>query len=65
MSTYPALTAPKRFVKADGIRFAYRRWGKPGGLPLVFFLWASDTDKPLLGGVVGGSRAPAILGGGS
>jgi pimeloyl-ACP methyl ester carboxylesterase len=36
MSTDTALTAPTRFVEADGIRFAYRRWGKPGGLPLVF-----------------------------
>ena len=31
MSTYTALTVPTRFVEADGIRFAYRRWGKPGG----------------------------------
>jgi pimeloyl-ACP methyl ester carboxylesterase len=36
MNTPPALTVPTRFVEADGIRFAYRRWGKPGGLPLVF-----------------------------
>jgi pimeloyl-ACP methyl ester carboxylesterase len=31
-----ALTVPTRLVEADGIRFAYRRWGKPGGFPLVF-----------------------------
>ncbi len=36
MSTQTALTVPTRFVEADGIRFGYRRWGKPGGLPLVF-----------------------------
>src|ERR1700730_13541571 len=36
MSTHTALTVPTRFVEPDGIRFAYRRWGKPGGLPLVF-----------------------------
>jgi pimeloyl-ACP methyl ester carboxylesterase len=36
MSTQKALTVPTRFVEADGIRFAYRRWGKPGGFPLVF-----------------------------
>jgi hypothetical protein len=36
MSTDTALTAPTRFVEADGIRFAYRRWGKLGWLPLVF-----------------------------
>jgi pimeloyl-ACP methyl ester carboxylesterase len=29
-------TAPTQFVEANGIRFAYRRFGKPGGLPLVF-----------------------------
>src|SRR5467141_230493 len=28
-------TAPTRFVEANGIRFAYRRFGKPGGMPLV------------------------------
>src|SRR6267154_1327355 len=28
--------APTRFVEANGIRFAYRRFGKPGGVPLVF-----------------------------
>jgi pimeloyl-ACP methyl ester carboxylesterase len=36
MSTDTALFVLTRFVEADGIRFAYRRWGKPGGLPLVF-----------------------------
>src|SRR5258707_5774350 len=29
-------TAPTQFVEADGIRFAYRRFGKPDGVPLVF-----------------------------
>jgi pimeloyl-ACP methyl ester carboxylesterase len=29
-------TAPPCFVEADGIRFAYRRFGKKGGIPLVF-----------------------------
>src|SRR6266852_8269410 len=28
-------TAPTRFVEANGIRFAYRRFGKSGGVPLV------------------------------
>jgi pimeloyl-ACP methyl ester carboxylesterase len=36
MSTYTALTVPTQFVEANGIRFAYRRWGKQGALPLVF-----------------------------
>jgi pimeloyl-ACP methyl ester carboxylesterase len=34
MSTH--LTAPTEFVEANGIRFAYRRFGKTGGVPLVF-----------------------------
>ena len=29
-------TAPTRFVEANGIHFAYRRFGKAGGVPLVF-----------------------------
>jgi pimeloyl-ACP methyl ester carboxylesterase len=29
-------TAPTQFVKAKGIRFAYRRFGKAGGVPLLF-----------------------------
>src|ERR1700675_1116019 len=29
-------TAPTQFVEANGIRFAYRRFGKPGGVPPVF-----------------------------
>src|ERR1700730_14159003 len=36
MSAYTATTVPTQFVEANGIRFAYRRWGKRGGLPLVF-----------------------------
>jgi pimeloyl-ACP methyl ester carboxylesterase len=36
MSTHTALTVPTQFVEADGIRFTYRRWGNPGGLPLLF-----------------------------
>jgi hypothetical protein len=29
-------TVPTQFVEADGIRLAYRRFGKAGGVPLVF-----------------------------
>ena len=43
MSTHTALTVPTRFVEADNIRFAYRRWGKPGGLPLVFLNYFSGN----------------------
>src|SRR6202161_3518214 len=33
---HPHQTAPTQFVNANGIRFAYRRFGKTGGVPLVF-----------------------------
>jgi hypothetical protein len=36
MSDLTALTVPTRFVEGNGIRFAYRRWGKPVGFPLLF-----------------------------
>jgi pimeloyl-ACP methyl ester carboxylesterase len=29
-------TTPTQFVEANGIRFAYRRFGRPSGVPLVF-----------------------------
>src|SRR5882762_3421899 len=29
-------TAPTQFVEANSIRFAYRRFGKSGGVPLIF-----------------------------
>jgi pimeloyl-ACP methyl ester carboxylesterase len=40
-----SLTALTRFVEADGIRFAYRRWGKSGAFPLVFLnYFAGNLD---------------------
>lgn len=36
LAMYSATTVPTQFVEANGIRFAYRRWGKQGKLPLVF-----------------------------
>ena len=36
MSNYTHQTAPIQFVEANGIRFAYRRFGKTGGVPIVF-----------------------------
>lgn len=36
MSSYTSQTVPTQFVEANSIRFAYRRWGKQSGLPLVF-----------------------------
>ena len=29
-------TAPSQFIEANDIRFAYRRFGKSGSVPLVF-----------------------------
>jgi pimeloyl-ACP methyl ester carboxylesterase len=36
MSSHSHETAPTRFVEAEGVRFAYRRFGKSGGRPLLF-----------------------------
>jgi hypothetical protein len=36
MTQHNHQTAPTQFVEANGIRFAYRRFGKTGGAPLVF-----------------------------
>src|ERR1700680_4875220 len=44
-------TAPTQFVEANGIRFAYRRFGKAGGLPLVFnqhYLGTMDYWDPVV-----------------
>jgi pimeloyl-ACP methyl ester carboxylesterase len=36
MTTHTHETAPTQFVEVNGVRFAYRRFGKTGGVPLVF-----------------------------
>src|SRR5258708_13162480 len=36
MTKYTHQTAPTQFLEANGIRFAYRRFGKANGVPLVF-----------------------------
>jgi len=36
MSNYTHETVPTQFVEANGIRYAYRRFGKPGKAPLLF-----------------------------
>ena len=36
MSNYTHETVPTQFVEANGIRYAYRRFGKPGAIPLLF-----------------------------
>jgi pimeloyl-ACP methyl ester carboxylesterase len=49
MTTNTHHTAPTQFVEANGIRFAYRRFGKPGDAPLVFnmhFMGTMDHWDP-------------------
>jgi pimeloyl-ACP methyl ester carboxylesterase len=49
MTTHTHQTAPTQFVEADGIRFAYRRFGKTGGVPLVLnqhFIGTMDYWDP-------------------
>lgn len=36
MTSFTHDTTPTQFVEANGIRFAYRRFGKAGGTPIVF-----------------------------
>src|SRR3989441_6480091 len=36
VTTHTHQTAPTQFLEAKGIRFAYRRFGKANGVPLVF-----------------------------
>jgi pimeloyl-ACP methyl ester carboxylesterase len=36
LTTHTHQTAPTQFVETNGIRFAYRRFGSAGGVPLVF-----------------------------
>src|SRR5437660_5396712 len=43
MTTHTHQTAPTQFVEAKGIRFAYRRFGKASGVPLVFNMHFTGT----------------------
>jgi pimeloyl-ACP methyl ester carboxylesterase len=49
MNTYTHQTAPTQYVEANGTRFAYRRIGKQGDVPLVFnmhFMGTMDHWDP-------------------
>src|ERR1700751_2737307 len=46
MTTYTHQTAPTQYVEARGIRFAYRRFGKSGSVPLVFNQHFTGTLDP-------------------
>src|SRR5258708_13177825 len=51
MKTHTHQPEPTQFVEANGIRFAYRRFGKAGGVPLVFnmhFTGTMDHWDPLV-----------------
>lgn len=43
MKNYTHATAPTLFVEAKGIKYAYRRFGNPDGLPLVFLQHLTGT----------------------
>lgn len=49
MSAHTHHTAPTQFIEAAGIRFAYRRFGKTGGIPVLFnmhFMGTMDHWDP-------------------
>jgi pimeloyl-ACP methyl ester carboxylesterase len=51
MNQHSHQTAPTQFVEAKGIRFAYRRFGKTGGMPLVFnqhYIGTMDYWDPMV-----------------
>src|ERR1700686_2316943 len=43
MTQHSHQTAPTQFVEANGNHFAYRRFGKSGGVPLVFNIHFTGT----------------------
>ena len=47
MSNYTHETVPTKFVEADGVRYAYRRFGKAGTIPLSF--WSTSTPTWMAG----------------
>jgi len=43
MNQHNHQTAPTQFVEVNGIRLTYRRFGKAGGVPIVFSLSSTGT----------------------
>ena len=41
--THSHVTAPTQFVEAAGVRYAYRRFGAPEGVPLLFMQHFTGT----------------------
>ncbi|MHA6646009.1 alpha/beta fold hydrolase [Mesorhizobium sp. A623] len=63
MPDHSHLSAPTQFVEADGIRYAYRRFGAKSGTPLVFlqhFRGGMDNWDPLVTDGLAAGR-PVIL----
>ena len=59
MTTYTHQTAPTQYVETRGIRFAYRRFGKAGSVPLVFnmhFIGTMDYWDPAVTDGLGRDR---------
>ncbi|MET3906577.1 pimeloyl-ACP methyl ester carboxylesterase [Bradyrhizobium sp. S3.3.6] len=59
MTQHNHQTAPTRFIEANGIRFAYRRFGRAGGVPLVFnqhFRGTMDHWDPAVTDGLGGNN---------
>ena len=59
MTTFTQDMARTQYVEAGGIRFAYRRLGVPGRLPLVFFqhfMGTLDDHDPALSDAFAGDR---------
>jgi len=59
MTRHTHQTAPTQYIEANGIRFAYRRFGKPGAVPLVFnqhFTGTMDYWDPAVTNGLAGTR---------
>ena len=59
MTSFRHDTAPTQYAEGGGIRFAYRRFGMPGRLPLVFFqhfMGTLDDHDPALSDAFAGDR---------
>ena len=64
MTQHTHQTAPTQFVEANGIRFAYRRFGKTGGAPLVFnqhFRGTMDYWDPAVTDGLGSKREVIVF----
>jgi pimeloyl-ACP methyl ester carboxylesterase len=59
MTSFTHDTSPTQYAEGGGIRFAYRRFGRPGRPPLVFFqhfMGTLDDHDPALSDAFAGDR---------